>query len=811
MAVDVVGGWAYTEIAALLEEIGTFPTLQAAYEAVARNPYHYLEFAKYMTETQNPINVGVLKVATGGAPAPVISPTATPLDLARVTDMTAAPTKVKTISIGFKEIPPATPGGSPTYGPTALMGVELGTVGAVCAPLLGVALGISWYEQNPDLWTKLSQKLLPFCYPDTTIIPTWAEIADSAWKVSLAKGILDAIKDLFDEEGIGELPDAGDTDYGDFYGYSNGSAVLTSAGGAFHDVITINSNSPIAVYATGSNATSIRVYSANSQIYVNIKNYRGSSLVSERNVSGSTVYVDGRPGYYAVGFNSYGVPSGANLSPVIPVSEEVIRALRAGGTPAGGWPPGTEPWTGTLYDPVPAASPAVIGQDPSTGTPITQPMIPISLPIPAPKKDPSPQPSPDPEEQPDPTETTDPEEQVEPYILPLPVPEEETDPTIPPEPDPEEDPSQPKDPPQKIVDIIPLPPPSGVSPWPSMPTTPSWFSSNVGLVTVYHPTPAQFYAFSQWLWVTLSEATIETVWNNPFDGVITAFELYCTPTDNGYRNIHSGFLDSGINSATISRYTEINCGTIAIPEYYGTYFDYSPYSKAHVYLPFIGIQELNVDDIVGHAVNITYRIDEYNGACIAMITVAKVTNVNGDIVEYSDTMYQFAGNCSVELPMAGGSQAQIKAGLMMADATRQAALIGAGADLLGGLGSLLNLNLGGLLGGLGSAAYTLAQGEVSALGHMLSGKATVQKSGSFGTSHGALGIKTPFIVVTRPKQITVANYNELYGYPAHKMVTVGACTGFIRCREIHVYSPTATDEEKTMIETLFKSGVYITE
>ena len=88
---------------------------------------------------------------------------------------------------------------------------------------------------------------------------------------------------------------------------------------------------------------------------------------------------------------------------------------------------------------------------------------------------------------------------------------------------------------------------------------------------------------------------------------------------------------------------------------------------------------------------------------------------------------------------------------------------------------------------------------------------TVQKSGQFGSSYGAMGIKVPFITITRPKQIQVPNYNELYGYPAHKMVTVGACTGFLRCREVHVISPTASDEEKTLIENLMKSGVYVTE
>ena len=472
--------------------------------------------------------------------------------------------------------------------------------------------------------------------------------------------------------------------------------------------------------------------------------------------------------------------------------------------------------------------------------------------LPYPPPFPGPRPSPDPDQEPDPGEITnpDPEPEIEPWIQPTPNPDINPDPYVQPVPDPDIDPSQDADPIQPYVptdpppddepyrptpdpdsdpdprpdpDPDPPPPdptplPDGIVPVPPIPNPPLPFDSSHGLISVYNPTPSELYAFADWLWVTYADATIDKIWNNPFDGIITLFELYCDPTIDGRKNIRSGFLDSGIAADTVSRYTEINCGTLGIPEYYGDYFDYSPYSKAHIYLPFIGIQELNVDDIVGHYVNVTYRIDEYNGSCIAMITVAKVGELNGETYEYSNVMYQFSGSCSVELPLTGGSQASIRAGMMTADAYQQAANISATGQLIGGIastiGGVLSLNAGSIGGGISQmvgAAGTQAYGQAQALSNMLSGKSTVQKSGQFGASHGALGIKKPFIVVTRPKQIEVNNYNMLYGYPAHKMVTIGTCKGYLRCREVHVLSTTATDEEKSLIESLLKSGVYVTE
>lgn len=417
--------------------------------------------------------------------------------------------------------------------------------------------------------------------------------------------------------------------------------------------------------------------------------------------------------------------------------------------------------------------------------------VPYPWPFPYPYPDPSPDPYPDPEDIPDPEQRVDPI--IDPW--PWPIPDPKTDP----EPNPKDDPSQPEPKPEPEPDRPPVdpdpPPPSGtIEPAPP-PIIPLPFSSATGLISVYHPTQSELLAFCNWLWVTWQDATIEKIWNNPFDGIITLFELYCTPTDVGRKNIRSGFLDSQVSSETISRYTEIDCGSIGVPEYFGNYLDYAPYSKCHIYLPFIGIIELNVDDIVGHGVNVTYRIDEYNGSCIAMITVAKSTSVNGTDVEYSNIMYQFSGNCAVDLPIAGGSQAAIKAGMLEAAAW--------------GLGSVV----GGIMSGSSplSIGAGMAYGAASAVHSLVSAKSSVQHSGSFGASFGALGNKKPFIIVTRPKQIQVPNYQELYGYPAHKMVIIGDCTGYLRCREVHVISPTASDEEKTLIEQMLKEGVYITE
>lgn len=327
-------------------------------------------------------------------------------------------------------------------------------------------------------------------------------------------------------------------------------------------------------------------------------------------------------------------------------------------------------------------------------------------------------------------------------------------------------------------------------------------ASGPGFIHVYNPTPAEFVAFGNWLWVTYADATIDKILNNPFDGVIGAHELYATPNRDGRDNIRSAFLTCPTTADLVpNRYSEIDCGTVIVPEFYGNYLDYSPYSQAYIYLPFIGIIEVSIDDIVGHAVNIRYRVDSYSGSCIAMIFVAK----DG----YQNLCYQFAGSCSVEVPMAGGSQAAIKAAEMQAEAYAGAAQFSAIGHLFGGIGSALMGNIGGIIAGIGGVASDYGNARAGVEAARVANKSSVQHSGQFGSSHGAMGEKIPFIIIRNPIQVKVVNYNEDYGFPAHKRVILGGCRGYLRVREVNVISAHATDDEKAAIESLLKNGVYV--
>ena len=709
-----------------------------------------------------------------------------------------------------------------------LLTLSVPTAVAMAAPLMGVALGYGLYESNPQLWDNIAEGLVDFT---TEATQTVSALIDEAGNVLLDSAFVQKLKQIFEENDV---------------------PVYNPEPSGNIDVPADNVlNVPPFSYGSAPN----RPYYFCVRKSDNSSGYQVTSYGPGTNYyyNGLGVSVaDGTVGwaYDALPTTQYGPTTGWSA-----YRDQIAWLMVYGGySPASAeYPEGTQGWKNSSWNPTSSTTyPTVPVYDPSTGT--TRPYYPVTPYIgdtPGTTGDPATTP------QQDPTSPITPQEWpvIEPYITPVVNPEiqfpdtEEfsqlnpdelvnpgasTDPIYVPEPnlDPALDPSEvpvtesiqeEQGPPQSNGDSPPFIFPVPDVPFPSIvpqgsdtPVT----SGSPGFIQVYNPTPSEFIAFGRWLWVTYADATLEKIWNNPFDGVIGAHELYATPSKDGYSTIRSGFLDSGISSIIVrQRYTQINCGSIVIPEYWGNYLDYSPYSQAYIYLPFIGIMAVDVDDIVGHAVNVLYHVDSYTGSCIAQITCARTG--------YSNTLYQFSGDCSVEIPMAGGSQAAIKAAMIGANAYQNAANISAGMSLLGGIGSGLASGIGSALGGnpIGGIAHGIGQaiggitsavsqrayGEAQHTAAMVSQKSTVQHSGSLGASHGAMGIKKPYIFIRRPIQKVVNNYNRLYGYPAHKMVVIGDCTGYLRCREANVQSSLATEEEKSLIEQLLKSGVYVTE
>lgn len=312
---------------------------------------------------------------------------------------------------------------------------------------------------------------------------------------------------------------------------------------------------------------------------------------------------------------------------------------------------------------------------------------------------------------------------------------------------------------------------TGDSPTPVAPS-----GSASALWSVYHPTQAQINSFGAWLWGSPFLTDIGKLFQNPIDGVISLHKIYAPPVDSGSGTIVVGTLDSEVSSATVTQqYVTVNCGSVDCQEVFGTVFDYPPHTKVSLYLPFIGIVNLDTNDVMRSTINVTYGVDVFTGACLAMVEVTR----DGNTVN----LYQYAGVCAVSYPLGNVQQSQLFSGLL-AIAGGVAASVASG-----GVGAPAAL---AMVGGAGTAAQS-----------------SIGRSGGFSGNAGAMGIKKPYLILQRPQTKVADAFPRLSGYPTNYSCRVGDCTNHLVAKEVHVSGINATDKELKLIEQLLKSGVEV--
>ena len=317
---------------------------------------------------------------------------------------------------------------------------------------------------------------------------------------------------------------------------------------------------------------------------------------------------------------------------------------------------------------------------------------------------------------------------------------------------------------------------SGDTPPENPPLTPgSGATGSNGLWSIYNPSLQAVHDFGAWLWSDTLADQFRRIFNSPIDGVIGFHMIYCTPSKGTAKNIQCGFLQSPVVSDTVAnQYVELDCGTVAIGEYYRNALDYDNTSIA-LYLPFIGIVPLDTRIVMGSDISILYRIDVLTGTCLAQVTVSK-ENSNA-------VMYAFDGNCSVQIPLT---------------ATTYTGMVGA---LLGGLSASVSFMAGDM--------FHAVSGAASAMASAMGGKTGVKQSGTMGANAGALGIRKPYVIITHPVTAMPAGFEDVRGLPSTELVTLGSLSGYTSVRDIHLEGIPATAEEINEIKELLAEGVIL--
>lgn len=300
------------------------------------------------------------------------------------------------------------------------------------------------------------------------------------------------------------------------------------------------------------------------------------------------------------------------------------------------------------------------------------------------------------------------------------------------------------------------------------------------LYTIWNPTQDQLNNLATFLWSTDFVDLIKKVLQSPMDAMISLALFPITPETDGTHVINLGYVPSGVSALRVSnQFQTFQTSGLVVPHKYNSYLDYSPYTTAEIYLPFIGFKSLNINDVMGKTVSVNYNIDMLSGTCTAIVKVD------------GNSMYSYSGNMALFLPLSAGNWARMM------------------TSIFGAVGGVASIGAGvaGVMSGSALLGSTAAVSGARTLGNLESN--SVSRSGKISGNAGILGDYQPFIVITRPINDKPSTYNSNIGQTYNKSVQLGTLSGFTVVDEAHIEGMSATETEKKEIERLLKEGVIL--
>lgn len=317
--------------------------------------------------------------------------------------------------------------------------------------------------------------------------------------------------------------------------------------------------------------------------------------------------------------------------------------------------------------------------------------------------------------------------------------------------------------------------------FPTTPTVPDIMKT--GLFSAYAMTTAELQTFGDYLWNGDFFDIIQKIASDPLDSIIGLsvfpFDLSTVTSESVPLKVGNATVnDLQTVSKLQTNMKTISCGSINISHYSGNAMDYAPYTKLQIYLPYIGIRDLNINDFMNSVIKVDYAIDILTGSCCAYIST-----VNDGV---NKVLYTFTGKMSADIPISGRNY----------------------ATLIGAISTLATT--GAVASTLGGALPIAGAALLSASKMVANSQPQVEHSGNF-NSHLSLNLlQTPYLIITRPRQSLPQSFNSFKGYPSNITERLGNLNGYTEVEYVHMDGfPNATKEEILEIETLLKSGVIL--
>lgn len=339
------------------------------------------------------------------------------------------------------------------------------------------------------------------------------------------------------------------------------------------------------------------------------------------------------------------------------------------------------------------------------------------------------------------------------------------------------------------------------------PALPTLTATECGFVTLYSPGLNTLLQFCNYLWSDNLWVAVQKWFADPSQIMVGLGIVPVQVETNGTFYHKVGTVEFPVPMPLVkSQYQEFDCGSLEVKHFWGSALDYAPYTQIQIYLPYIGVRELNTDEIMGKTLSVKYHIDLYGGGVVAFVLVN------------NSVRYQYSGNCMQQIPISSASYSELIANLV-----QLACVVGTGIAAASSaspdpaITSEKNSSLG-----IATTESDLATGLAEWMGNggagkllnctvqsIMSNKPRIERTGTLGAVTGQMAIQKPFLIITRPEQSLPENYKHYNGYPSNITSRLGDLTGFTQVENIRLNDIPATQPEIIEIYDLLQKGVII--
>lgn len=300
--------------------------------------------------------------------------------------------------------------------------------------------------------------------------------------------------------------------------------------------------------------------------------------------------------------------------------------------------------------------------------------------------------------------------------------------------------------------------------------------------------------FAEWIY-----SANDTLWDEilhglglmgeqPIQGVISLrlypFDISAKINSPVSQTISIGRTETPITGFLLANDTEciFDLGECTFFAYNGNFLDYSPYTTAEMYIPFIGKFPIDTEIFMGHTISIKLIADYQTGAATAIVFCDQIP-----------VIYK-SGVIGIDIPVTADNAAAYAQNVV-------SGLIGTIPQIVKGAEGIAT----------GNPVDAIA-GTVGTVGGIYNAFARPTQYQTAGATSPQTALYQPlkaYFTIYRPIPAEPANYKNVVGYAVETAITINNCVGWSIFANPDLTGIPATATELEEIRTLLTTGIYV--